>query len=442
MTYFAASLAFLVAGLALVAGGFGFPSASVEAPDTLVVVHVLAIGWLGLLFLGALLQFIPVLVASPLRLAPVAGPALVAILSGLFCLIAGFLTLGGHVETDLPLLPAGALLLALGFGALIAAFAATVLSQRPLELSARLVLAGTTALAVTVGLGSLFAIALSGRVDSPLLYDLVTIGVPFHAAFGILGWMTLTAIGVSYRLFSMFMLAPERGSESGKAMVGAAAAGLAMLALALVLDQQQSPAAPWVSAVAAVLGLAVGILYFRDVLAMFRARRRKQLELNSLAGLVSVLFLAAGLALIVAAMLVGGAASLSVAAYYLLAMGWLSGLGLAQLYKIVPFLTWLECYGPVMGKAPVPRVQDLVDERRARYWFVLYFVATAAGCAFLLAAASGGFRATALLQVMAVIGLVSEYWRARRLSYAPGGRGLGAEIVRPRLILPSTHIKE
>jgi len=46
----------------------------------------------------------------------------------------------------------------------------------------------------------------------------------------------------------------------------------------------------------------------------------------------------------------------------------------------------------VLGKAPTPRVQDLVVETRARTWFVLYFAAVWSGTVLLLIDAPSLFR--------------------------------------------------
>ena len=98
--------------------------------------------------------------------------------------------------------------------------------------------------------------------------------------------------------------------------------------------------------------------------------------------------------------------------------GWLGGLGLTQLYKIIPFLTWLGRYGSRLGRASVPRVQDLVRERRGGAWFVLYFAATVLAGGFALSGSALGFRTCIALVALATAGLVSEYWRAWRSYYS------------------------
>ena len=89
---------------------------------------------------------------------------------------------------------------------------------------------------------------------------------------------------------------------------------------------------------------------------------------------------------------------------------------LAKLYKIVAFLTWLETYGPVMGRVPTPRVQDLVSEARASKWFVIYFVAVWIGTLMLLAGQPSAFRAAAAMMIVGIIGIVREVIRTRRLA--------------------------
>jgi len=119
MSYFATALAWLFVALALMVAGAGYPATHLASPDTLVLVHVVCIGWLSLAMCGALFQFVPVLVARPLFSEKWALPALGLLTAGLAALLAGFLGLGGRLPAWLWLLPAGAVLLIAGFGLVV-----------------------------------------------------------------------------------------------------------------------------------------------------------------------------------------------------------------------------------------------------------------------------------------------------------------------------------
>ena len=97
MSYFATALAWLFVALALMVAGAGYPATHLASPDTLVLVHVVCIGWLSLAMCGALFQFVPVLVARPLFSEKWALPALGLLTAGLAALLAGFLGLGGRL---------------------------------------------------------------------------------------------------------------------------------------------------------------------------------------------------------------------------------------------------------------------------------------------------------------------------------------------------------
>jgi hypothetical protein len=438
MAYFAAALTFLIIGLAALGSGFGFPSPVADAPETLIVVHLIVIGWLGLLFSGALLQFVPVLAATHLRMPWLAVPAFLLLFVGLGLLIAGFLALGGHVAVDPPVLSAGGILLALGFACLTVSLGTTIVFQKSFGASGVLVLAGLVALVATAATGNVFAGLLSGYIDIPSMVSRLPDLVRFHAASGILGWMTITAIGVSYRLFAMFMLAPDAdGSQMRVAVAASCALSALLLAFAFAIFGIDTRT---VAALGGVVSAVVGLsLYLNDLRQMFKARRRKALELNTAAGITSLWFLGAGMLLLATDMLVESDLPLGAVAFYLLGMGWLSGLGLAQLYKIVPFLTWLETYGPVMGRTQVPRVQDLVDESHAKTWFAVFYLGVSAGAAAILADVDLLFRAANWCQCAAVVALTIEYARARRLTYAPERMRFPAGAVRPHLIFANTN---
>jgi hypothetical protein len=444
MASFAAALAFLVGALALMVAGYGFPSADIRAPQTLIVVHMVTIGWLSLLICGALFQFVPVLVAKPLLHERLVLPSLVAIVAGLVCLLCGFFHLAagdGAVLLFGSFMPApfllglAGLLLPAGFLIAIFVLGATLWNARPLPLPARFVAVGLACMAATAGFGGLFALALAGQVSMPVLLDLHAVAVPVHATAGFGGWLTFTAVGVSYRLLPMFMLAPDHERATGRVVL---CSGGAALFLAVVA----APAEALVSGtsvaflLAGVLALAALAAYAADLSFFYRMRKRRVIELNSKAALGAFVGLYLSALLLLALWATGTLERHAGALVYLIAFGWLSGLGLSQLYKIVPFLTWLECYGPVMGRKPTPRVQDLVVEKRDGAWFGLYFLSVLAGTAALLAGMPFLFRLASIAMLAATLAIGVELVLVRRLVNVKAALRLPEGVARPRLFLP------
>lgn len=416
MSYFAAALAFLLAAEVLVIAGVGYPGAGLLAPATLVVVHVVAIGWLSLAMAGALLQFVPVLVARPLAFPGLALPALLAILSGLLLLCAGFSALAGWADWPVALMPLAAVTLLAGFLLLGLMLVATLLSARPVTLFARFVLIGLACLAATALSGAAFATILSGRGDWLGELALLPDGLPFHALLGFGGWLGLIAFGVSYRLLVMFMMAPEPPAGQVRLVLvfGSLGLGLALAGLVAPLTGFEVGA---VFAVAPLVALALaGAFYGRDILALYRARRRKALEINMLASIPAFAALGIGLPLLPVMTAAGAPDSWLAALTFLLAFGWLGGLTLAQLIKIVSFMTWLETYAPRLGRGPAPRVGDLVAMPRTGLWFILYYAGVALGTAALAAGLATAFRYAMLPALIGTAGIACELMRVRRLS--------------------------
>jgi hypothetical protein len=237
----------------------------------------------------------------------------------------------------------------------------------------------------------------------------------------------------------MFMLAPELDRAATKLALCFGTAALAVAIGGGVPVILFGGDLLLVLLVTGGLGLLALIFYGADVIYLYRARKRRHIELNSRMAAVAFFSFAASIVLTVVMLMLGPLGDHIGAVVFLVAFGWLSGLGLSQLYKIVAFMTWLECYGPVIGKGQTPRVQDLVVEARALKWFRLYFLAVWVATAALLFGYPWGFRICAAAMFVATAGIAVQLVRSRRLVDVTSARRLPPGARRPRLLFSLSH---
>ncbi|MDQ7774685.1 MAG: hypothetical protein Q4615_01660 [Paracoccus aminovorans] len=409
LAWFGSALLLLLAACGLGLIGIGGPGNWARGSG-LALVHVFALGWLCQVMMGALVQFVPVLAARPLALPVLALPALLATFAGVLALALGFLALDGHEALRVLFLVAPALI-GLGFALVAAMVGATLLARDSLRLAeVRMVLLALVGLGGLWLSGAVMVLTLSGLGPEVALPQ----ALPLHMLFGIGGWLSLAAFGVSYKLFAMFLIAPDDGGRLRSAVFLAAGVLVAGLLAALLMVLAGRSAA-WAAGLALGVVPVLILLYLAEIARLWQSRRRAAPEVNMAWSRAALAFLGLAMALAVPGWLLGG--PWAEAAVFAALVGWLSTLTLAQLIKIVGFLTWIQVFAPRIGRQPVPMVQKLIDARSATACLALWSAGTAAGCLALLLASPAGFRIAAGLLTLAALGIVRELIAVRHLSH-------------------------
>ena len=295
---FAVALASFALGQLGIVAGLSWPAAPEATPATFADVHMFTIGWISLLMFGALFQFVPVITGNKLLSQWLSLAALILVAVGLSGMVAGFLMLGA-TGASAWLLPAGGLLVLAGMLTAAVNIGTPLTRKRPLPLRAHFVIAGLAFLFLTLLLGLCFALALTVPAAAAVLAPLVAGGVEYHVLAGVGGWFTLVAIGVSYELLPMFMLAPHDRGAWGRVVLWTAVSGFAIAVIAGLFNPTlQETAELLIEQIGRALIAVAIILYLVDVVRLYRSRRRRQIELHNRA--VIGAFLALGIALAVA----------------------------------------------------------------------------------------------------------------------------------------------
>ena len=361
--FLTAPLFSLATGLLLLFVGPGLLE-SRWTPGLLAATHLVTVGFMLMVMLGALIQILPVVAGAnldnPLAVARWLHAGLAA---GALLLAAGFL-LG-----QAALLGAAALVLGLAVAAFLVAGAralAGVPSTSPTIRGLKLALVG---LAGAVGLGAWLAVAIAAgwALALPSLADL-------HAGWALGAWAGTLLAALAYVVVPMFQLTPGYPARPSWWFPGILLGLMVGWALGVVLDA--AAAIRLVRALSAVAGIGFALLTLRLQARRRRARSDVTYRYWQI-GLASAIF---ALAMVLTATAWPPLAELtgwSIFAGILLLVGGFMSFIIGMLYKIVPFLAWMHLRNRGSARSPVPNMNRLLPEADAQRQMQAHAVALA-----------------------------------------------------------------
>jgi hypothetical protein len=320
-------------------------------PAVIAFSHVVGLGFLMSLVAGSSYQLLPVAFENPLFNRTLAKIHLGLHLAGVPTMVYGFL------HWQMPIVAIGGTAVLTGFTLFIVNVAATAL--RPLRRSPTTlgVLASLVALGTALGVAIWILASKLGVVS--VRDPLALLGA--HTYLMLIGFFLLFLAAVSYTLLPMFLLVPLPSARRALGSVQ-----YLTLAFALFIPGQLiTPTLLPFAALFASLGLG---LYAIETLATIRRSPRRldgalRLYVANLGFLLPVL-----LGLVIRALQLAGhvplfALNLDTLIFTLAVFGTLSCAILGMGAKIIPFLVWQHRYAPLLGRALVPKLADLVHVR-------------------------------------------------------------------------------
>jgi len=359
-------------------------------PALLGVTHLLTLGFMAMVMLGAMFQIVPVISG---QLVP--GGAIVAalvhafLLGGVLLLSSGFYTANYSIFLGaIPLLLFAFAIFLVALGSLLVRGVGggdSIFCMRFAGLS----------LLVAVGLGLLRSANYAGLTDLPVIDNVANI----HIAWGLGGWTLLLVMAASYQVIPMFHVTPAYPVPLARALP--ITVFLSLLALTFVEN-------PIVQGLA-VAFLGVAAMSYAVYTAYLLSRRKRKIP-DVTAGFwrlsMGCLFLAA---LLTMAVYFWAALSSVTAMHHrmYIVLGILTIYGFAisviqgMLQKIVPFLSYLHlqrrCLANIELLQTLPHMGNIIPASNSRWQFRLH----AAALILLLLATAHGFFARPAALVMA-----------------------------------------
>ncbi|PKH06988.1 hypothetical protein [Moritella sp. Urea-trap-13] len=358
-------------------------------PATLAVTHAMVLGVISMIMCGAILQLLPVLAGKSLPKVKLISTLTLALLSiGTLSLMTAFFANMFGLQSNVFFTLAG-VTLTLGFGGFISAILWLIRQRSKANISINTMRLGFIAMLVVGIIASLlladYLFASQFNITKQLTDN--------HASWGLIGWVSLVIIGVSFQVLPMFHVAPAFPRWCSRYLPGflfitlliytLVTLGMTQFTIMTVLDID-SGSTVWAFIQAICTGLLQLGLMVYAVTAMHCLYRRKR-KINDASVTcwfiaLACLFLCCAVSLVISLMMSSitsveawllsfGWSPLTLVSVFI--YGWILSVIMAMIIKIVPFLAYLhlqrQCGFHLQAFALLPNMHELLSKSRMQY---------------------------------------------------------------------------
>lgn len=341
-------------------------------PATLALTHLITIGFMLQIMLGALIQILPVVAGANLP-----RPLALARVLNIGLSLGALLLAGGFLHSQPRLLGAGGGVLGLTASVFLLAAAQALRGVPTTSPTIRGLKLAMVGLGGVVGFGLLLVLALVFGWNVPLqqLVDL-------HAGWGLAGWGGVLLAAVAFVVVPMFQLTPGYPARPSWWFPRLILAVLLLWTLAVLAGW------PALARVCQALAAASGIVFALLTMRLQSLRRRARPDVTYRywqLGLIAAIF---ALIMLFTAAVAPGIADdprWTIAFGVILMAGGFIPFIIGMIYKIVPFLAWLHLQNCGQAKVPAPAMNKLLpDAEMQAQWrsYLVAFVLLTLACLF------------------------------------------------------------
>lgn len=336
-------------------------------PETLALTHLLTLGFITMVMMGAVFQMLPVLIGSSIWAAGMSSRILhIFFSSGILFFTLG-LSLSDSVIIKIAIL--FLLLSLLGFLSLVSVSLFKNKSTQATAIGMRIAVIG---LWVSVFMGGFLAIG-HGWDSVPLLRQFTKI----HVAWAAIGWVSIMIVSIAYQVIPMFQVTNDYPLKIKKYFIPLL---FSCLLLWSVVQYFEVALDAYFYELNSLLVIVPGSLLLAFVVFTIRLQIQRKKRLAD----ASMYFWISGLSCLAISILVliysvVSDAQLSVLIGILFFTGFVFSVINAMLYKIVPFLVWLHLNKKIAftdrGIADIPTMNEVISRKKMLYQYYLHILA-------------------------------------------------------------------